>query len=96
MDKEYPQGGEPELNLLTFPCEFKIKAFGLLNSEFETTVIGIIKKHVADLKETAFSQRLSKDNKYVALTISIIAESRAQLDAIYQDLSANPIILMTL
>lgn len=86
---------EPE-SLLKFPCEFVIKIFGNKNDEFETTVMAIIRKHCEDLRENAFTCRPSKDNKYMALTVTIDAESKEQLDAIYRELSTNPNVLMVL
>lgn len=82
--------------LLNFPCEFVIKAFGLANDEFEKAVITIMRKHVSDLREDAFKTRPSKDGKYNAITVTINAESREQLDDIYRELSANPLVLMAL
>lgn len=86
----------PPSPLLQFPCEFIIKAFGLASDEFETAVLTIIRAHVRDLGENAIRSRLSKDNKYLALTISIMAESQDQLNGIYQAFSKNPLILMAL
>ena len=82
--------------LLTFPCEFVIKVFGVASDEFETAVIGIIRNHISDLREDAFRTRPSKDGKYLAITITIDVESREELDNMYRDLSANPLILMAL
>ncbi len=82
--------------LLTFPCEFAIKAFGLDTAEFQTTVLTIIRTHVPDLREDAIVTRPSKDGKYIALTITITATSKQQLDDIYQALSTNPLVLMAL
>ena len=82
--------------LLTFPCEFIIKAFGVASDDLEKAVITIIRQHVQDIREDAFRMRPSKDGKYLAITITIQAESREQLDNIYRDLSSNPLILMTL
>ena len=56
----------------------------------------LVRKHVADLRENAIRSRLSKDKKYLALTIAIQATSKEQLDDIYRDLSANPHVLMAL
>lgn len=82
--------------LLTFPCEFVIKVFGMASDQFEVEVLTIIRKHVADLRENALRSRPSKDKKYLALTITIHAESKEQLDDIYRDLSASPHVLMAL
>jgi putative lipoic acid-binding regulatory protein len=82
--------------LLTFPCEFIIKVFGVASNEFEATVISIIREHIADIREDAFRTRPSKDGKYIAMTITINAISREQLDEIYRDLTKNPLVLMAL
>jgi len=82
--------------LLKFPCEFPIKAFGHANDEFETAVLTIITQHVTDIKENAIRTRASKEGKYLAMTVSIIAKSKKQLDNIYLDLSACEHVLMTL
>jgi len=40
--------------------------------------------------------RASRDGNFLALTITFQAKSRAQLDAIYSDLSAHDDIIMAL
>lgn len=86
----------PNQPLLVFPCEFIIKVFGVASDEFETTVIQIVRNHITNLRENAIRTRPSKDGKYLALTITIDVESREQLDNIYRELSANPLVLMAL
>jgi len=93
MDKKIPSDiGEG----LVFPFEFVIKVFGATSNDFPTMVLSIMRKHVANLKDDAVQNRLSKDDKYSALSITFMAESRDQLDAIYRELSSNPLILMVL
>lgn len=79
-----------------FPCEFLIKVFGNTSDQFELEVLTIIRKHVEDLTEDALRVRPSKDGKYLAITVKINAQSKAQLDDIYRDLSANPHVLMAM
>ena len=74
--------------LLEFPCEFPVKAMGLASDEFEIAVIEIINRHVGNLAEDALKMRPSKTGKYTAITITITALSKQQLDAIYMDLTA--------
>lgn len=74
--------------LFEFPCEFPIKAMGLSCDEFEIAVIEIINRHVEDLCEGALRMKPSKNGKYTAITITITAHSKDQLDAIYMDLTA--------
>jgi len=79
---------EESETLLRFPCEFPIKAMGLACEELEIAVIEIINRHVEDLPEGALRMKPSKNGKYTAITITITAHSKDQLDAIYMDLTA--------
>ena len=74
--------------LLEFPCQFPVKAMGLACDEFEIAVIEIINRHVDDLAEDSLKTKPSKNGKYTAITITITANSKQQLDAIYLDLTA--------
>lgn len=85
-----------QVPLLQFPCEFVIKIFGVASDEFEMEVITIIRKHIKELGENAIRSRPSKDGKYLALTITIDAESKEQIDEIYRSLSSSPLVLMAL
>lgn len=87
----------PGATFLEFPCAFTIKTFGKSTSEYEVAVLEIIKKHITEpLKEDAVKQRYSKDKNYLALSITIQAQSKAQMDAIYQDLTKEPLVTMAL
>jgi putative lipoic acid-binding regulatory protein len=81
---------------LTFPCEFVIKVFGVASDQFEGKVIEIIRKHNPDLHESAIRSRLSKDGKYLALSITVQVESQHALDEIYYDLTSCPFVLTAL
>ena len=85
-----------EKKLLTFPCSFPIKALGKNTDDFEQVVFDIFRQHVPDLQQCKINSRPSKDNNYLSITITIEAQSQAQLDAIYQDLSAHPKVVMAL
>lgn len=82
--------------VLNFPCEFVIKVFGLATNEFETAAIHIVRCHVRDMREDAMRVRPSKDGKYLALSFTVHVNNQEQLDAIYQELTANPHVLMAL
>lgn len=64
--------------------------------EFESLVVGIVRKHVPSLGEAAVKLRHSKKTNYTSLSITIHAESREQLDAIYCELHEQKGVLMTL
>lgn len=82
--------------LLQFPCLFSIKVFGIATPEFEIAVQAILHTHIPQTDIIAVDTRPSKANKYVALTLRITATSQAQLDALYQELSAHKLVLMAL
>lgn len=87
----------PGATLLEFPCAFTIKAFGKATPEYEIAVLEIIKKHVHEaLSEGSVKQRYSKDKNYLALSITIQAQSKQQLDSIYEDLTKEPLVTMAL
>ncbi len=82
--------------LFEFPCQFPIKIMGNSDDSFEIEVIQIIRRHVSELGESAVKHRASAKNNYAALTVTITATSRAQLDAIYQELTASEHVIMAL
>lgn len=80
---------QPE-TLLEFPCEYPIKAMGESSDDFDAVVVEIVRRHVASLAENAVSSRQSSGGKFTSVTVTIEATSKAQLDAIYQDLTDHP------
>lgn len=83
-------------SLLQFPCEYPLKVFGRPEPDFAGAVLDIVRRHVSVLPEHAIRARSSSGGKYTALTITFQATSQPQLDAIYQDLSRAPEVLMAL
>lgn len=69
---------------------------GKNEEHFEIEVLAIFRRHFTNLAETAISTRASRDGNYLAITINVHAESQEQLDAAYQELSANPHVIMVL
>lgn len=86
----------PNDTLLTFPCDFTIKVFGLANADFEATALSIVRQQVPSFSDTVLTSRLSENGKYLALSITVHVDSKAQLDSIYQALSKAPNIIMVL
>ncbi|WP_296807482.1 DUF493 domain-containing protein [Thiocapsa sp.] len=86
-------GEDPSEPVLVFPCRFPIKAMGLADEHFETLVIEIVSRHAKRPAAADVSARFSRGGKWVSVTLTIQAESRAQLDAIYCDLTAHESIV---
>lgn len=86
----------PQDSALSFPCLFPIKVFGKDSQDFEQVVFRLVKPHVPELTYDDLSRKTSSGKRYAAVTVTIIARDKAQLDAIYQDLSDSPSVLMSL
>ncbi|MBT3196485.1 MAG: DUF493 domain-containing protein [Gammaproteobacteria bacterium] len=89
------QQEHPE-TLLEFPCPFAIKAMGKAGDDFDAHVAALVRNHVPQLGEGAVRSRPSKKGNYLAVTVTITATSKQQLDAIYFDLTADERIVMAL
>ena len=60
------------------------------------TIIDIVRRHAPDLDESAIEMRASKKNSYLSVTCTIVATSREQLDALYQELGDHPAVAIVL
>lgn len=83
-------------SLLSFPCDFPVKAMGRATDGFDLLVVGIVRKHAPNLLEGAVSTRLSKGDRFMSVTVTVQAENRQQIDNIYLDLTANEKVLVAL
>jgi putative lipoic acid-binding regulatory protein len=82
-------------SLMQFPCSFPLKVMGYNVPEFPEAVLSVFERH-ASRDQLSCSKRTSSGRKYLSLTLTFIASSREQLDAIYRDLNSHPLVLMTL
>jgi len=87
---------DSEESLLTFPCDFHIKVMGKAEPGFDAIVAELVRRHAPDLSEGAITSRASSGGKWISVTVVLKAESKAQLDAIYLDLTAHEKIVMAL
>jgi putative lipoic acid-binding regulatory protein len=83
-------------SLLDFPCYFPLKAIGSGAEDFEALVLEITRKHVPGLDPGAATSRPSAGGNYLAVTVTFVAESQAQLDALYVELGQQPRVKMLL
>jgi len=81
---------------LKFPCEFPIKAMGEDSPGFQALVVDIVDRHVPGEDLRQVRTRGSRNGRYLAVTVDIRATSRAQLDAIYRELSAHQRVVVAL
>ena len=82
--------------LLEFPCRFPIKAMGRAGRGFQAIVTHIVRTHAELWPGEPVRTNESRNGNYVAVTLVVRATSQEQLDAIYQDLTDSPEVLMAL
>lgn len=82
--------------LFQFPCEFPIKVMGRDSESFRSLTLAIVERHAGPLPAASITERLSRKGRFLALTYTIRAESRAQLDRIYQELTDSGVVLVSL
>lgn len=91
--------GRPEADdgsLLRFPCDFPIKIMGEGEGDLRRLAVELVRRHAPDLDETRVRVRDSRAGRYRSVTVMVQARSRAQLDAIYRELSGHPQIALVL
>ena len=69
---------------------------GERRDEFAQVMVEIVTRHAPDFVATAVEMKASKNGKYLSLTCTIQATSRAQLDDLYRELSAHPLVSIVL
>lgn len=84
------------LDLFEFPCDFPIKIIGKTVDGLAQTVTGIVLQHAPDFNPAGLELRSSRTGKCLSITCTIRAVSREQLDALYRELNAHPLVDMVL
>ena len=86
----------PVDTLFEFPCDFPIKIMGEASDDFRSLAIGIVTRHFGTLAADSIEERPSSGGRYLGLTITVHAESKAQLDAAYTELTSCRQVLVAL
>lgn len=86
----------PADTLLEFPCAFPLKIMGRADDALAPAVLEIVRRHAPDFDGKTMVTRASSAGNYLSLTCTINATSKAQLDALYRELSGHPLIKVVL
>ena len=81
---------------LTFPCVFPIKVMGRTQDGFAQAVADVVRKHAPDFDPGSLEMRASKEGNWLSVTATVNANSREQLDNLYRELVAHPMVKMVL
>lgn len=90
-----PAAPESESSL-TFPTSFPIKIMGRRADGFAQAILDVVVKHAPDFDPSTLEMRASREGNYLSVTATINATSRDQLDDLYRELSAHPMVTMVI
>ena len=90
------EGTNKQETLLEFPCDFPIKIMGLADAALAQAVLDVVLKHDPAFDGATMEMRASSGGKYVSLTCTVTATSKAQLDALYIELTSHPLVKIVL
>lgn len=85
-----------ETTLIEYPCAFPIKIMGLTQAGFAQAILEVVKRHAPDFDGATMEMRASSAGKYLSVTCTVNATSRAQLDNLYRELCDHPMVVMVL
>ena len=96
MNMTAPAPVAAQVNALEFPCVFPIKIMGRRQDGFAQTIADIVVRHAPDFDPATLEMRTSSAGNYLSLTATVNATSREQLDDLYRELVAQPMVAMVL
>ena len=89
-----PNPEPPSLSI--YPCAFPIKVMGVKTEGLVHAISHIALQFDPQFDAATIELRESKGGKYLGVTITVNATSRAQLDEIYRTLSTHPMVKVVL
>jgi putative lipoic acid-binding regulatory protein len=81
---------------LTFPCQYPIKVMARMGPELRAQLDGIVARHAGPLAADRISERPSSQGNFIGVTYLILAESEAQIAALFADLKQCPEVMLVL
>ncbi len=82
--------------LLEFPCDFPIKVMGARVDGFAQAVLEVVLRHAPDFDAATMEMRPSSKGNYLSVTCTFRAVSQVQVDALYRELTAHPMVKVVL
>ena len=87
---------EQEPPKIEFPCDYPIKVLGRSVTEFEFEVLAVFERHAPGFDRQAIKSRSSGKGTFTALTITIVATGKPQLEELHTDLLATGLVQMVI
>lgn len=87
---------QPTESLIEYPSDFPIKIMGVMQDAFAQTMVEVVQQHDPTFHAGKMEMRPSSKGTYLALTVTVRATSREQLDNLYRALSSHPMVKVVL
>jgi uncharacterized protein len=85
-----------EATTLEFPTDYPLKVVGRPGEEFRARVHAMVLRHVPRIEAERVSERLSANGNFLSISYLLLAESRAQVEALVADLKNCDGVLLLL
>jgi hypothetical protein len=85
-----------EPSLIEYPSRFPIKVMGVNADGFVRAITEIARRFDPGFDAATIELRPSSGAKYLGVTVTVNATSRAQLDELYRTLSTHPMVKVVL
>ena len=86
----------PESSLIVYPSAFPIKVMGAQVDGFVQAMVQVAMQFDPSFDATQVETRASSGGRYLGVTLTVTATSRAQLDELYRSLSTHPMVKVVL
>ena len=86
----------PRASLIEYPRDFPIKIMGPAAERFAQTMVDLVQQFDPGFDAATLEMRPSTKGTYLALTATVRATSRQQLDDLYRALSSHPMVKVVL
>jgi putative lipoic acid-binding regulatory protein len=86
----------PSDSLIEYPSDFPIKIMGVMHDSFAQTIADLVLTHDPEFSAATMEMRPSAKGTYLAITVTVRATSREQLDNLYRALSGHPMVKVVL
>ena len=83
-------------SLITYPSAFPIKVMGQNIDGFVAAMVAVARQFDPAFDAATVELRPSSGQKYLGVTLTVMATSREQLDELYRALSTHPMVKVVL
>lgn len=91
-----PEDAQARASLIEYPSDFPIKIMGPAHDSFAQTIVDVVLQFDPVFDPATLEMRPSAKGNYLALTATVRATSREQLDNLYRALSSHPMVKVVL